>query len=245
MVAAWARAVGVDLVRFQSTRHPVGRRAQLMRSLSIDLVIDIGANRGQFAHEIRRAGYRGRILSIEPLEEPYLELSRSAAKDSHWTAVRSAVGAGAGVASIHVAANGGASSSLLPMLDLHRSAAPEANYVGEERVEVRTLDSVAQPHRESGDRVFMKIDVQGFELQVLEGGPETLSGSSMVQVEMSLIPLYEGAPTYEDVLAVLGRKGLQLVGIEPGIADRSGMLLQMDGLFVAEDAVRMLQGVRP
>ena len=215
-----------------------------MRSLGIDLVIDVGANRGQFANEIRRAGYHGRILSIEPLEVPYLELSRAATRDPRWTAVRSAVGAGAGVASIHVAANGGASSSFLPMLDSHRRAAPEANYVGEERVEIRTLDSVVEAHRQSGNRVFLKIDVQGFELQVIEGGAETLAGSSMVQVEMSLIPLYEGAPTYHDVLAVLGRTGLQLVGIEPGIADESGVLLQADGLFIADHAVRMLLGAR-
>ncbi len=243
-VLAAARAAGVDLVRLRSVRHPIGRLARLMTSLGIDLVIDVGANRGQFGLELRRAGYAGRIVSIEPLAEPFQRLSRLTATDERWTVIRSAVGSSAGSATMHVAANGGASSSILPMLELHDRVAPEARYVFDEHVDVATLDDLVQPHVRDGLTLFTKADVQGYELQVLAGGTATLARSSLVQLEMSLIPLYETAPTHRDVLEFMGQRGFQLVGIEPGFAAPTGLLLQADGLFAPDHATRSLQGVR-
>lgn len=243
VVAASARAAGVDLVRLRGVRHPVGRRAQLMASLGIELVIDVGANRGQFGLEIRRAGYGGRIVSIEPLAAPYRQLSRLAARDERWTVIRSAVGPRTASATIHVAANGGASSSFLPMLDLHARSAPEARYVADERVEVATLDDLVQPQLGDPAAVFTKIDVQGYELQVLAGGETTLARSTLVQLEMSLLPLYETAPSYREIFDFMAQHGFRLVGIEPGFASPTGALLQADGLFATDAATRSLQGV--
>jgi FkbM family methyltransferase len=224
-------------------RHPSGRRARLMTSLGIDVVIDVGANRGQFGIEIRRAGYTGQIVSIEPLSGPYRQLSRLAAGDERWTVIRSAVGPRSGSATIHVAANDGASSSLLPMLDLHARAAPEARYVADERVDVATLDDLAQTHIREG-ALFTKLDVQGYELQVLAGGASTLAESSLVQLEMSLLPLYESAPTYLEVLEFMGQRGFRLVGLEAAFVAPSGLLLQADGIFAADHALRSLERVR-
>lgn len=243
VVAASARSAGVDLIRYRSVRHPIGRRARLVASLGVDHVIDVGANRGQFALELRRAGYVGRIVSIEPLSEPYQELSRLAAQDDRWTVIRSAVGPSPGPATIHVAANSGASSSILPMLDLHIRAAPEAQYVADEHVDVATLDDLVEPYLAGGATLFTKVDVQGYELQVLAGATVTLARSVLVQLEMSLMPLYVTAPTYGDILEFMGRREFHLVGIEPGFAHPSGLLLQADGLFASETAVRSLRGV--
>jgi len=242
MVAACARVAGVDLIRFRSVRHGTGRRALLMTTLGIDLVVDVGANGGQFALEIRHAGYGGRIISVEPLAAPFRELSRLAAADQRWTAIQAAVGPRAGAATIHVAGNAGASSSFLPMLELHARAAPGARYVGEELVDVTTLDELTQAHIGGRDTILTKIDVQGYELQVLAGGPVTLGRSSLVQLEMSLLALYEGGPPFQEVLTFMGQHGFQLIGIEPGFADRTGILLQADGIFATEETVRSLQG---
>lgn len=243
VVAASARAAGVDLVRLRGLRHPVGRRARLMTSLGVDLVIDVGANRGQFGLEIRRAGYSGRIVSIEPLAAPYRQLSRLAARDDRWSVIRSAVGPRTSSATIHVAANGGASSSFLPMLDLHARSAPEARYVADERVEVATLDDLVQPQFGDPAAVFTKADVQGYELQVLAGGEATLRRSTLVQLEMSFLPLYETAPSYREILDFMAQHGFRLVGIEPGFASPTGALLQADGLFATDAATRSLQRV--
>jgi FkbM family methyltransferase len=241
-VVGSARAAGVDLVRLRGVRHPVGRRARLMTFLGIDLVIDVGANRGHFGLEIRRAGYGGRIVSIEPLATPYGQLSRLAAGDGRWTAIRSAVGPTPGSATIHVAANEGASSSFLPMLNLHARSAPEARYVADERVEVATLDDLVQAQCGDPAAVFTKIDVQGYELQVLAGGEATLARSTLVQLEMSLLPLYDTAPSYREILDFMAQHGFRLVGIEPGFASPTGALLQADGLFATDAATRSLEG---
>ena len=214
-----------------------------MTSLGIDLVVDVGANRGQFGLEIRRAGYTGRIVSIEPLATQYAQLSHLAMRDRHWTAIRSAVGPTPGTARIHVAANGGASSSFLPMLDLHARSAPEALYVADELVQVATLDDLIQPELDSPATIFTKMDVQGYEMQVLRGGEATLARSALVQLEMSLLPLYDGAPSLREVLDFMAQHGFQLVGIEPGFASPTGALLQADGLFTTDDATRSLQGL--
>ncbi len=243
MAMALALAAGVEPVRLGSVRHPAGRRARLMASFGINLVIDVGANQGQFGLEIRRGGYTGRIVSIEPLAEPYGQLSRLTEEDGRWTAIRSAVGPHPGSATIHVAANGGASSSFLPMLDLHTRSAPEARYVADECVEVATLDELVQPGTLDPAVVFTKLDVQGYELQALMGGEATLARSVMVQLEMSILPLYRAAPSYRDILDFMAQRNFRLVGIEPGFASPTGLLLQADGLFATEAATRTVQGV--
>jgi FkbM family methyltransferase len=213
-----------------------------MAFLGIDLVIDVGANRGQFALEIRRAGYTGQIVSIEPAAAPFRELCRRAAGERRWTAIRSAVGSRTGSEMLHVAANDGASSSILPMLDLHSRVAPEAGYVADERVDVATLDDLVKPHLEEAT-LFIKADVQGYELQVLAGGTATLARSSLVLLEMSLLPLYEMAPSFREILDYMAQRGFGLVGIEPGLASSTGALLQADGLFSTEAAILSLQRV--
>lgn len=143
---------------------------------------------------------------------------------------------------MHVAANNGASSSMLRMLDLHSRAAPEAPFIAEERVEVQTLDLLVQKHLIEGGIVFLKIDVQGFEREVLKGASATLARSSIVQLEMSLLPLYEAGPSYRWLVEFMEERGFHLVGLEPGIAAQSGLLLQADGLFATDQATESLAG---
>jgi FkbM family methyltransferase len=241
LVLRTARAAGVDLIRFRSPRHPTGRRSRLMAHLGIDLVIDVGANAGQFGVELRQAGYEGRIISLEPLSEPYRRLVSQAAGDPRWRTVQTAIGRRPGPAEMHVASNGGASSSFLAMLDLHARNAPEATYTGTETVTVMTLDDAVRPHLAGTDTVFLKLDVQGYELEALSGGAETLSSVSMVQLELSLMPLYESAPTYAEVMEYLHDRRFHLVGIETGFASPAGLLLQADGLFVADGSFNRLR----
>jgi FkbM family methyltransferase len=241
-LASLAKVAGIDLVRVGGVRHSIGRRARLVAALGIDLVIDVGAHEGEFGVELRSGGYRGAILSIEPLAGPFRRLSRLAAADGQWEAISSAAGSRSGSAVMHVAANAGASSSILPMLNLHAQAAPQALYVAEERVTMATLDDLAISRLPQLARLFIKADVQGYELEVLSGGAQTLAKASLVQLEMSLLPLYAGAPTYVEVLDFMANANFRLAGIEPGMAAQSGLLLQADGLFVSDEASQSLLG---
>lgn len=229
------RHAGFTLRRYSVSTVPDAQIQALLVHHRIDLVIDVGANTGQYAQSLRRAGYRGRILSFEPLKDAWEQCAARAAGDPMWTlAPRCALGAADAVAEIHVARNS-VSSSLLPMHDIHRAAAPESSYVGSESVEVRRLDHVAAEAVSSCMRPFLKVDTQGYEREVLEGASGIVSGLTGIQLEMSLTPLYEGSPTISDLLQLMERWQFKPYALLPAFTDpESGRMLQVDGLFFRE-----------
>jgi FkbM family methyltransferase len=223
---------GIDVVPVGSLRHPLERRRRLLEGLQVDLVIDVGANTGQYGSELRGIGYRGEVLSFEPLLEPFTILSHRAQTDARWSAIQSAIGPSPGRADLHVAANGGASSSFLPMLEEVVLNAPGATYIGTESVVIRRLDEASREAIRWANATFLKADVQGYELEVLDSATEIMPSIVGLQLEMSLVPLYEGAPSFIAMLEHARDLGFGLVGLEPGFAATDGRLLQVDGLFV-------------
>jgi hypothetical protein len=118
------------------------------------------------------------------------------------------------------------------MLASHLIADPASAYIGEETVDMTTLGARIEAHVRPADRLFVKIDTQGSELQVLAGAGDQLDRVLGLQLELSLVPLYEGQPLIEDVVADVRARGLVPVGIEPDYFDAgTGNLLQADGLF--------------
>ncbi|RZI96477.1 MAG: FkbM family methyltransferase [Microbacterium sp.] len=210
-------------------RHPGARRQSLLAALEVDLVVDVGAARGGFAQEVRSFGYRGRIVSFEPLAEAFADLSVASAGDPAWQVRNRALGSSPGSAEINVASNSD-SSSLLPMGDLHRAAAPQVDYVATQTITVARLDD------ELGDdvarRPFLKLDTQGFEREVLEGGPDTLSRAAGLQLELSFVPLYAGGMLVDEAVSFAYDHGFVLAALETGFSDPGGAVLQADGIFV-------------
>lgn len=203
-----------------------------MRKFDIDLILDVGANKGQFATEIRLCGYAGRIVSFEPLSKAHGELLQSSVGDPMWDAYpRCALGDNNGEVEINIAGNS-ESSSILPMLESHRSAAPESVYQGKEIVPIKTLDTVAGPYLKDARSVFLKIDTQGFEWHVLDGARDTLPHIKGISVELSLVPLYEGQHLWREVIDRLEAAGFTLWAFKPVFSDQtSGRTLQVDGIF--------------
>lgn len=221
---------GVDVVPYRATRHPIARRNHFFGAKKIDCVLDVGANAGQYGQFLRHIGYGGEIRSFEPLASAFESLRASAASDPRWLAFRAAVGDVAGRLTINVSANTEC-SSMLPMLDTHLAVYPSAAYVAREEVEVRTVDDiVAEIPQEAS--IFLKVDTQGFEQKVLEGSTRALPRIRGIQLELSLVPLYEGETLMPEMVNWLKARGFVLMGVEPGASDeKSGQLLQMDGLF--------------
>ncbi len=203
----------------------------------VNVVLDVGANSGQYATGLRQAGFEGRILSFEPLSEPFSLLERKASKDPLWDCERCALGNDDGTISINVAANAGESSSVLPMLKSHQDAFPWANYKDVEEVPIFRLDSKVSEVLGPTDVAFLKIDVQGFEKEVLAGAESTVNDRCVgVQLELSLIPLYEGAMLIREALDLVHSLGFTLTGLLPAVTDvRSGRMLQADGIFFREN----------
>jgi FkbM family methyltransferase len=208
------------------------RRAKLLEHRGINLLLDVGADGGQYGIKMRKSGYTGRIVSFEPRADAFAQLEASAADDANWECRRLALGSSQGSAEINVSRNAH-SSSLLPMAERHRTVAPRSAYVGTEEVPVARLDSIWDELVRAGDRVYLKLDTQGFELEVLGGAERSLPDVQAVEAELSLVPLYEGAPVYVDLLDRLGQEGFRLAGLQPELGDPdTGELLQANGIFV-------------
>ena len=216
------------------TRGPyTSRVARTLAARDVDTVLDVGANVGQYATLVRRAGFEGRIISCEPLSGAFGELSRRAAKDPRWTPLRTAVGAAPGEATINVSANS-FSSSVLDMTEAHRSSAPGSAYVASETVAMTTVADVVAAQGLVPARTLLKIDTQGYEEEVLAGAGDLVRWFGAIQLELSFVELYAGQRLFDDLYELMRGRGFRLQIIEPGFSDSSGRLLQCDGLFVRE-----------
>jgi FkbM family methyltransferase len=186
-----SRSLGIDLKRYNVQTSEAARMQQLLDYHKIDLVLDVGANVGQYAKSLRDLGYSGRIVSFEPLSSAYSQLKTASKKDLLWEiAPQTAIGNQEGEIIINIAGNS-QSSSALPMLDAHVQSAPESAYSGSETVKLSRLDTLAKDYIKSETKsIFLKIDVQGLEKQVLEGATAILPLVKGIKLELSLVPLY-------------------------------------------------------
>lgn len=226
------RKIGLDVHRYLPSSLPPAQLVASLRKFDIDLVLDVGANKGQFASEIRHCGYSGRIVSFEPLSQAHGQLLQASAGDSMWEAYpRCALGDHNGGVEINIAGNS-ESSSILPMLESHLSAAPESEYEGKEIAPIKTLDAVAGQYLKDAQAPFLKIDTQGFDWLVLDGARDTLPQIKGILVELSLVPLYGGQHLWREVIDRLEAEGFTLWAFTPTFSDQaSGRSLQVDGIF--------------
>lgn len=221
---------GFDLVR-DPFRH---RFVYALHQHDVRNVLDIGANVGQFGDELRRAKFTGSILSVEPLADAYRELVAHTGKDPLWSTERAAVSDQPGTITMNVSANS-VSSSALPMLGEHTSAADEARYVATEQVPATTVDDLVARHKLDPAVTLLKLDVQGYEKAVLDGAVETLSRFACVRTEMSLTRLYDGQVLMPELVGLLDKHGFELWFVERGFTDPvTRRVLQMDGVFFAK-----------
>jgi FkbM family methyltransferase len=225
--------LGFDLRYFKDSEEGILRN--LIARLHPAAVLDVGANTGQYAQMLRRIGYGGVIVSFEPLSSAHAKLSVEASADSNWiVAPRAALGSAKGSIEINVAANS-VSSSVLPMQAVHLAAAPESRYVATETVALERLDNLLPAIFPATGPLILKMDTQGYEEQVLAGAVGVLSRVAAIQMEISLVPLYQGAPTVVHTLSAMGDLGYHLFQVIPGFRDvTTGQLLQLDGIFVRQ-----------
>lgn len=233
------RRFGLNIMNDPLRVHDsLARTVQMLDYFNIDCVVDVGANDGGYASAIRSDGFSGRIISFEPLSKPFASLQKRAANDGCWDVYQYAVGDATGDVTINIAGNSALSSSILPMLNSHADAAPSSRYVDKETVRQDRLDCLLPELGVSADqRTFIKIDVQGYEAAVLDGASGLLRDGGVfgMQLELSLIPLYEGAMTYRDGLDRVEAYGMSLMDVSPVFTDpTSGRLLQADAVFFRE-----------
>ena len=242
--SAWRRHIktalrhfGYDLTRFHPESSAAAQVAAVLRHLHTDLVLDVGANQGQYGLSLRGLGYRGRLLSFEPLSLAHRELQACASGDALWQVhPRCAIGDHAGEVTMHIAGNS-VSSSVLPMLERHTAAAPESRTVGSETAPLKRLDEAASQAVAQARSPYLKIDTQGYEAPVLQGACKLLHACHAVQLELSLVPLYEGQELWDYFVPFMAERGFVLWSVLPGFVDASsGRTLQVDAIFVRSGA---------
>lgn len=212
-----------------------GKIVQVLAHHGITLALDVGANIGQTGKALRRAGYRGRIVSFEPVPAAYRQLERAAAGDAMWiVAPRAALGRTAGRIEINVSEASDLSSALLPAPPL-LEALPYGRTVESVSVDQITLADALGQWLRPEDRVFVKIDVQGTEDAVLDGARDRLAEIDIIQLEMSLFPLYRDEKTYEYYFARLAAAGFRpWLMFETNFSRNLSRQLQIDAVFVRE-----------
>lgn len=174
-----------------------------LTSRGVDLVLDVGANRGQYARGLRSLGYKGAIHSFEPIKAEFDMLAARAAGDSLWQLSHCAVGATAGTATLNVSENS-VFSSIHSLSPLGVSFSRKAAVVRQETVPMVTLDSHVQTDAQA---IFLKIDTQGYERAVLAGAPILLNRCVGLQLELPVEHLYEGVWSFNEAMEFVDSLG--------------------------------------
>jgi FkbM family methyltransferase len=229
---------GLEVYRLQPFSDPGSQILAGMKKVKTNIILDIGANTGQFASEMRRKGYGGKIISFEPLINARKELIKRSFKDPNWIIhEKAAIGNENGLIEINVSKNS-VSSSILNMLESHSTAENNSIYIGKEKTPIFTLDSIAEKYLDKFSNCFVKIDTQGYEWQVIEGASNILKKSKGVICELSLVSLYENQRLWIDIIQKLEKEGFILWSLIRGFTDkRDGRSLQVDGVFLKKSEI--------
>tara|TARA_R110002050_G_scaffold104139_1_gene213499 strand:+ start:2487 stop:3200 length:714 start_codon:yes stop_codon:yes gene_type:complete len=207
------------------------RRIKLLEHYKITKILDVGANNGQYAKQTYLLGYKREIISFEPVKSVFNELKKSASKNKTWSVHNFGLGDKEEELEINISKNT-FSSSLLDIMQDHVEGAPESQYTHKEKIQIKKLDDIFSKITHKNDKVFLKMDVQGFEENVIKGAKESLKFIEGIQLEMSLEELYKGEILFDDVIKLVKSFGFKLYSLENGFYnEKTGRLLQVDGIF--------------
>ncbi|MEM6794096.1 MAG: FkbM family methyltransferase, partial [Acidobacteriota bacterium] len=250
--AAATRAVGafgLELRRKAPSAPQPRPESRLLERYGVEALFDVGANVGMSAQAVRRGGFAGTIVSFEPVSHLFSALEKAASADPLWEVENVALGAGPGRATIHVSGGHAGASSLLEMTENVRRHAPDQRVVGSEEIDVSTLDLMLEKHYPQGERCFLKLDVQGFEKRVLEGGSRALDRVVGIKCEMSVVENYRDETLMTEMFPYLYDLGFRLLHVEGGkhFGHQGFVAIVLDhGHFAldADDAVKSARSAR-
>lgn len=229
-------SIGWDINRYPSPL--MNGLSKILLQSEFTLVLDVGANDGSYARLIRKLGYQQKIISFEPLRNPFLKLEEFAKKSQFpHQVINCALGEYDGRTMMHVSQNT-VSSSILPATNTLVNAENQTRYVRDEETDLFRLDSLfSQLTDDKEEKVFLKMDVQGYEKNVLSGAIQSLPKIDGIQLEVALVELYAGETLAEEMWAWVRSMGFSLYLLMPGFQHaETGRLLEMDCIFIRDDA---------
>jgi FkbM family methyltransferase len=226
-------SLGLEMYRYPDACERVEPHLKvLLRRHPVDLMIDVGANVGQFGREIRALNPGVPLYSFEPNPPVFQELQALAASDPLWRTFNVALGAEEGEITLNVTASDDFSSVLAPNAlgqELYRQSVRSA---GQVQVRMRRLDDVFREAGGDQRNILFKMDTQGYDKQVMLGGTEVLRRSAIVLTECSIQPIYEAGLAFIDALNFMTDAGFVLSGCFPLGRDARGALIEVNCAFV-------------
>lgn len=231
--------VGLDVVKVGGQHTLRTHLMKVIEAYQIKTVIDVGANEGAFGTFLRDIGFRGTIHSFEPVSSPYKTLRAASDSDPLWHAHQCALGAANGSATINVSKFNQMSSFLKAS---RYGSETWANLEVEttEDVEVRALASFFENGviRPTG-RTFLKMDTQGFDLEVFRGAMPIRDELCCLLSELSLMPLYEGMPAFSESLETFRRAGFAVTGFFPITRNARLAMIEVDCILADQSRLEM------
>jgi len=211
----------------------------LFEMYGVDCVIDVGAHEGEYAERLRAGGYEGEIVSFEPVPRAFAELQRRAAPDEGWSAHRLALGREDGSTTMNVVP--GTLSSLRPATKFGAGRYPRLQEPEELDVEVRRLDAVIEEALGGldGRRPFLKLDTQGYDLDVFAGAGDTIQKFVGMQSELALMEIYKGMPRMRRSLRAYEKAGFEIAALYPvSRQTRTARVLEYDCVMVRANVLK-------
>jgi FkbM family methyltransferase len=226
-----------DLERRLSAYVSQQHLAELLRRYRVNVVLDVGANRGQYGRRLRRIGFEGHIVSFEPVLATFAELQEAAAADPRWTAYPYALGREETTASMNVVP--GTLSSLLPATEFGAARYSRLREPEAEEVQVRRLDNILDEVLADvpAPRPYLKLDTQGFDLEAFAGLGDRVSEIVAMQSEVSVLEIYAGMPPMMQAVAAYEAAGFEITALFPVSREaETGRVLEFDCVMVRADA---------
>lgn len=203
-----------------------------VREMGIRTILDIGANEGQFAQSIRTVFPNAEIISFEPVPEAFARLQTASLGDACWHVENIALGASNGLSMMNLHFNHTSSSSFLPSTEHEGSLYPETTDQRVIELPMRTLNQWAALRSSPLERPMMiKLDVQGFEESVLEGGDQVFATAEVVLIEVIVQPLYQGQASFDRLVFKLRELGFGFQGVIEHGTDKNHRVVSLDALF--------------
>lgn len=209
--------------------------ARVLDALHVNCVVDVGAHHGQFGALVRSTGYRGRLLSFEPVPSSFRVLTAQAAGDAEWRCLQYALGSEGGTRPMYVTSASSCASFLEPSAAARKALGAESVAVRDVfEIEVLRLDAIMDTlvHDLRRPRIFLKMDTQGHDLEVLHGAAGSMDAIVGLQSELAVQAMYDGMPDFRTALDHMHALGFALSGLFPVALDRELRIIELDCIMI-------------
>jgi FkbM family methyltransferase len=232
LVRSLLQRYGYEITAHNYLRSHEMRRNKFLQDHQVTMVLDVGANEGQYGASLRQGGYGGKIISFEPVRSVFQTLEQRSKGDLQWIIRHEALGSFDGETEINIA-DFSQANSILSATGLADTGYWKGQ--SQERIRVRRLDTLGAELGLDPYRIWLKIDTQGFEEQVLQGGQNTIAADNLLflEVELSIRQFYAGEKLFPEMLSHIRDRGFEMVSMTPVHVDaRQGYVLQYDCIFI-------------